>query len=146
MPMTQQHWPAQATDVADELRRQLDAAEATITELRLVLDGEAQAAAELTEAERVEERRSARFWYSAWTNAKRRLAQLQIHIAKLERWLLESGREAQRLQTDLDVAREQNGGLARQLAETEGDFTELVAERDELIGLLDRCECAGEAH
>jgi len=146
MPIEKQ-WPAQALDIAAELRRQLDEAtakhaelESTIAELRDVLQGKAEQLSDEPDAQ-AREARGSRFWYSAWTNAKRHAAQLNLRIVKLEGWALEHGEEAAKLQTALLRSQEENGELTRRLEDTERDFTEAVADREEALGKLARCEC-----
>lgn len=143
--MTQLLDPVVLRSLVSGLRDRLDTAiiriadlEAERDSLRTTLLGEA----EVADAEReIPERKGSAWWMAAWREVSRHRTELLHTVQRLEGWLLDSGKEAARLQTELDRAREQNAGLARQLAETERDYTEMFADREELLGRLAR---AGE--
>lgn len=92
-------------DVIKGLRDDLDA-------IRQTLIG----TAELAEAEgEPADKRGAAWWRGAWREVTRHRSELILRMQQLERWHLEHGAEATRLQRDLDVARQEIGELTRQL-------------------------------
>ena len=147
LPTVDAQWPEQAIDIAAALRRQLDEAtakrselEATIAELSADLQGKAEQLSDEPDA-LAREAQGSRFWYSAWTNANRHNATLSLRIVKLEGWAMEHGQEATKLQAELAAARDEIGELSRRLEDTERDYTEAIADREEVLGKLARCEC-----
>lgn len=165
---TDAEWPVLATDVATELRRQLDASFEVRAELdrqisirdwhivalqqqiaeseveRQILRGTLVGEAELADAFGDPYQRGTEYWHTAWKEVSRHRSELLVRVQQLERWLLDAGAESNQLQRELDRSREQNAGLARQLAETERDYTEMYADREELISQLARCEAEFE--
>jgi DNA repair exonuclease SbcCD ATPase subunit len=149
-----QAWPAGPVAVVlevSELRRLVDEQRIRIAELEAERDSlRATILGESVVADQGEnpERKGAAWWHRSWREVTRHRDELLARVQKLETWLLESGREAEDLQRELERSREQNGGLARLLAETEGDVVEANAARDEAVATraealerLARCEC-----
>jgi chromosome segregation ATPase len=141
-------WPG-VVDLVAELRGQLDQALATNAELtaelqalRATLLGEAVIAEDERE---VPERRGSAWWRAAWREVTRHRAELTRRVQQLEGWLLDGGREATQLQAELHRCREQNGELARQLAETEGDVVEANAALADALDKLACCQCGPAA-
>lgn len=133
------YWPPSDLDIAAELRRQLDEAVAKNVKLQREVEQADQRNAQLAgvndelqrqveDMRRVllgtaediandgrEEERGPAFWFASWTNGNRRNAELMLQQAKQAKWLLEHGQEAARLQTALDLARNEIGELTRAL-------------------------------
>jgi septal ring factor EnvC (AmiA/AmiB activator) len=109
-----------------DLRAQLTRVIKERDELRIALVARAEPFADA--GEEAASAVTCRFFFAAWKNGNRRCAELQLETVKLRKWLDESGREATRLQTERDVAREEIGLLTRKLAATEAACSEVQDE------------------
>ena len=111
-----------------ELQRQVD-------DLQRLLIGTAE---DLFEEKRTTDRGDS-FWSQVAHVANQRTAKVQLRLTTVERWLLEHGQEATRLQTELTKAIEDDNRVTRLLDATQARVAELEAELDRVRQRLTEC-------
>lgn len=99
-----------------ELQRQVD-------DLQRLLIGTAE---DLVEEKRTTDRGDS-FWSQVAHVANQRTAKVQLRLTTVERWLLEQGQEATRLQTALVAEREETAQVSRLLDASEDRVAQLEA-------------------